>query len=143
VPEEVDVTETRLSRVIVHGSSGSGKSTFSTALASVLGVACLELDGLYQQPNWTPLELEEFRTRVQTFVEQPRWIVDGNYSQVRDILWPRATTIVFIDLPRRVVMTRVTKRTTLRVVKRERLWNGNRESWRNALSRDPMRNIIL
>ena len=40
-------------------------------------------------------------------------------------------------------MTRVTKRTLLRIVKRERLWNGNRESWRNALSRDPLRNIIL
>jgi adenylate kinase family enzyme len=143
VPEDFDVTEARLTRVIVQGNSGSGKSTLSTALASALGVASLELDGLYQQPNWTPLELEAFRTRVQSFVDQPRWIVDGNYSQVRDILWPLATAIVFIDLPRRVVMTRVIKRTILRIVKRERLWNGNRESWRNALSRDPMRNIIL
>ncbi len=106
-------------------------------------MACLELDGLYQQPNWTSLELEEFRARVDSFVARPRWIVDGNYSQVRDLLWPWATTIVFLDLPKRVVMTRVVKRTILRIVKRERLWNGNRESWRNALSRDPMRNIIL
>jgi len=143
VPEVCDATETRLNRVIVHGTSGSGKSTLSTALARALDVACLELDGLYQQPNWTPLEIEEFRARVSSFVAQPRWIVDGNYSQVRDIVWPLATTIVFIDLPRRVVMTRVVKRTILRIVKRERLWNGNRESWRNALSLDPMRNIIL
>jgi adenylate kinase family enzyme len=143
VPEDCDATETRFSRVIVHGTSGSGKSTFSTALATARGVACLELDGLYQQPNWTPLELEEFRARVDSFVARPRWIVDGNYSQVRDLLWPLATTIVFLDLPKRVVMTRVVKRTILRIVKRERLWNGNRESWRNALSRDPMRNIIL
>ena len=113
------------------------------AIASTLGVAHLELDGLYQQPNWTPLDLEEFRVRVRRFVAQPRWVVDGNYSHVRDILWPRATTIVLIDLPRRVVMTRVIKRTLLRIVKRERLWNGNRESWRNALSRDPTNNIIL
>jgi adenylate kinase family enzyme len=143
VPEEFAAKETRLARVIVHGASGSGKSTLSTALASALDAACLELDGLYQQPNWTPLEIEEFRARVGSFVALPRWIVDGNYSQVRDILWPLATTIVFIDLPRRVVMTRVAKRTVLRIVKRERLWNGNRGSWRNALSLDPMRNIIL
>jgi len=115
----------------------------SVALAETLGVACLELDGLYQQPDWTGLELEVFRARVSAFVAQPRWVVDGNYRQVRDILWPLATTIVLIDLPRRVVMARVTKRTVLRIVKRERLWNDNRESWRNALSRDPMRNIIL
>ncbi len=133
----------RLARVVVQGASGSGKSTLAAALADVLGAAHLELDGLYQQPNWTPLELEEFRAKVSSFVAQPRWVVDGNYSQVRDILWPLATTIVMIDLPKRVVMTRVIKRTLLRLVKREQLWNGNRESWRNALSRDPMRNIIL
>jgi adenylate kinase family enzyme len=133
----------RLSRVVVQGASGSGKTTLAVAIASALDVAHLELDGLYQQPDWTPLELEEFRARVQAFVAQPRWVVDGNYSHVRDILWPLATTIVLIDLPRRVVMTRVIKRTILRIVKRERLWNDNRESWRNALSRDPTRNIIL
>jgi adenylate kinase family enzyme len=136
-------TGDRLARLVVQGASGSGKTTLSVALASRLGAAHLELDGLYQQANWTPLDLEEFRERVQRFVEQPRWVVDGNYSHVRDILWPRATMIVFIDLPKRVVMTRVIKRTFLRIMKRERLWNGNRESWRNALSRDPTRNIIL
>jgi adenylate kinase family enzyme len=113
------------------------------ALARTMGVACLELDGLYQQPNWTPLDVEEFRVRVAAFVEQPCWVVDGNYSHVRDILWPLATTIVVIDLPKRIVMARVIRRTLLRLVKREHLWNGNRESWRNVLSRDPMRNIIL
>jgi len=135
--------ESRLMRVVVQGTSGSGKTTLSAALAEALGVSCLELDGLYQQPNWTPLEIEEFRVRVESFVQQPGWVVDGNYSHVRDILWPLASTILIIDLPKRVVMTRVIKRTFLRIMKREELWNGNRESWRNALSRDPMRNIIL
>src|SRR6202167_6356005 len=141
--DERGLTAHRLARVVVQGASGSGKTTLAGAIASALGVDHLELDGLYQQPNWTPLDLEEFRARVQWFVAQPRWVVDGNYSHVRDILWPRATAIVLIDLPRRVVMTRVIKRTILRIVKRERLWNGNRESWRNTLSRDPSRNIIL
>jgi adenylate kinase family enzyme len=143
VHDEPGASDDRLTRVVVQGTSGSGKSTLSAALADTLGVACLELDGVYQQPNWTGLDVEEFRARVLTFVAQPRWVVDGNYSQVRDILWPLATTIVILDLPKRVVMTRVIKRTFLRIVKRERLWNDNRESWRNALSRDPMRNIIL
>ena len=141
--DEPGVTTPQLARVVVQGASGSGKTTLATAIAAALGVAHLELDGVYQQANWTPLDLEEFRARVQEFVAQPRWVVDGNYSQVRDILWPLATIIVLIDLPRRVVMTRVIKRTFLRIMKRERLWNGNREKWSNALSRDPMNNIIL
>src|ERR1700722_20038553 len=141
--DQREVTARQLARVVVQGPSGSGKTTLAVAIAAVLGVTHLELDGLYQQPNWTPLDLEEFRARVQRFVEQPRWVVDGNYSHVRDILWPRATTIVLIDLPRRVVMTRVIKRTSLRIVKREQLWNGNRESWRNAFSRDQMNKLNL
>jgi len=136
-------TESRLTRVVVQGTSGSGKTTLSAALAEAWGVNCLELDELYQQPNWTPLEIEEFRVRVESFVKRPGWVVDGNYSHVRDILWPLASTILIIDLPKRVVMTRVIKRTLLRIMRREELWNGNRESWRNALSRDPTRNIIL
>ena len=143
MPAHRETTPHCLSRVVVQGTSGSGKTTVSRALANVLGVACLELDGLYQQPDWTPLDIEEFRSRVETFVDQPRWVVDGNYSHVRDILWPRATAILIIDLPKRIVMARVIKRTVLRILRREVLWNGNRESWRNALSLDPMRNIIL
>src|SRR5579863_4007415 len=82
----------RWSRVIVQGVSGSGKTTLATALAATFGVAHLELDGLYHQADWTPLELEDFRSRVQRFAAQPRWVIDGNYRQVRDILWPLATT---------------------------------------------------
>jgi adenylate kinase family enzyme len=140
---ERGATDRRTVRVIVQGTSGSGKTTLSTALADAYRVERLELDGLYQQSNWQPLDVEEFRSRVESFVAQPGWVVDGNYSQVRDILWPLATTILIIDLPKRVVMTRLIKRTFLRIFKREELWNGNRESWRNAMSRDPTRNIIL
>jgi adenylate kinase family enzyme len=143
MPKDCFDAEGPLTRLVVQGTSGSGKSTLSAALARSLGVACLELDELFQQPNWTPLEVDEFRSRVASFVDQPHWVVDGNYRQVRDIVWPLATLIIIIDLPRRVVMARVVKRTIMRIVTRERLWNGNRESWRNVISRDPMRNIIL
>lgn len=142
MPDDNDADDDRLRRVVVQGTSGSGKTTLARALASILGTSYLELDGLYQQPNWTPLDSDEFRSQVTSFAEQTRWVADGNYSHVRDILWPRATTIVILDLPKRVVMTRLIRRTFLRILKREQLWNGNRESLRNALSRDPNRNII-
>src|ERR1039458_779479 len=96
MPEVCPTNDRRVTRVVVHGASGSGKSTLAAALARALGVECLELDGLYQQPNWTPLDVDEFRSRVASFVEQSHWVVDGNYSQVRDIIWPLATTIVMI-----------------------------------------------
>lgn len=130
-------------RIVVQGASGSGKTTLAAALASRLKFPHLELDGLFHQPNWTPLELERFREAVEEFTEQPHWVIDGNYSHVRDIIWSKADVIAFIDLPRFRVMVRVVKRTMFRLFRREEMWNGNRESLRNVMSLDPARNIML
>ena len=140
--ERVDASP-MLSRYLVQGVSGSGKSTFATALAAALDAPYLELDSLFHQPGWTPLELEEFRTSVRRVVEEDRWVVDGNYSQVRDLVWDRADVVIFLDLSRSLVMQRVIRRTLSRLLRRQVLWHGNRESWRNLFSGDPSINIIL
>ena len=124
----------------VIGTSGSGKSTVGAELARRLGVPHVELDALSWEPNWTMAAPEVLRRRVQDAVAGDAWVVDGNYSATRDLVWPRADTVVWLDLPRRVVMSRVISRTIRRLVTREVLWNGNRESLRTALSRD---SIIL
>jgi adenylate kinase family enzyme len=125
------------------GNSGSGKSTLARALAGRLGVPCLELDSVYHQPNWQPLPADEFRSRVDDATRDGGWVVDGNYSMVRDIVWGRADTVIWLDLPRRTVMRQVVWRTLRRVTLRVELWNGNRERWRNLVTRDPNENIIL
>lgn len=133
----------RPNRFVVQGASGSGKTTMAVALAERLNFPHLELDGLFHQPNWTPLELEKFRSTVEEFTEQPQWVIDGNYRHVRDIVWGKADVIAFIDLPKSRVMYRVTKRTLRRLLRREVMWNGNRESLRNVLSLDPSKNIVV
>ena len=90
-------------RVSVVGSSGSGKSTVAARLAEQLGVPHTELDAINHQPNWTPLPHEEFRRRVTEITAGAQWVVDGNYSTVRDIVWDRADTVVWLDLPRGLV----------------------------------------
>src|SRR5665213_2441112 len=81
---------TPVTRIAVHGASGSGKTTLAAALATRLGVARTELDGLYHQPGWTQLPTDEFRSAVAEVVDGPGWVVDGNYRQVRDLVWARA-----------------------------------------------------
>jgi adenylate kinase family enzyme len=129
-------------RVSVVGNSGSGKTTFARALAAELGVAHLELDAVFHQPGWAELPVDEFRQRVVEFTEAPAWVVDGNYSAVRDIVWERADTVVWLDLSRRRVMRQLLRRTAGRLVLRRRLWNGNREAWSNVWSRNPDRSIV-
>ncbi len=132
-------------RVSVVGNSGSGKTTLARSLADRLGVAHVELDALFHGPSWTQPEPEVFRRRVADALDAATdgWVACGNYSAVREpVVWPRADTVVFLDLPKAVVMRQVVGRTLRRVVRRQELWNGNREPWRNLYDWDPEQNII-
>jgi adenylate kinase family enzyme len=126
----------------VVGNSGSGKTTFAASAAVRLGVQHVELDGLFHLPGWTERSPEEFRRVVAEATAGDGWVACGNYSVVREALWERADTVVWLDLPRWVVMSQVGRRTVRRVIAREELWNGNREPLRNLYSLDPQRSII-
>jgi adenylate kinase family enzyme len=129
-------------RVSVVGNSGSGKTTLAKALAERLGSVHVELDGIYHQAGWQPLEVEEFRRRVSEVVAGERWVVDGNYSKVRDLVWARADTVVWLDLPRAAVMRQLAVRTAARGLLRRPLWNGNRERLVNLFRLDPEESVL-
>lgn len=132
-----------MERVSVVGISGSGKSTLARRLADRLGCPRLELDAVHHLPGWEPIGDEAFRDEVGRFVDGPRWVVDGNYGAVvPDLVWARADTVVWLDLPRATVVRRVTWRSARRVVRREVLWNGNRETLGTVLSWDPKRSVV-
>jgi adenylate kinase family enzyme len=125
------------------GNSGSGKSTLAAALAGQLGAPYLELDSVFHQPDWQPLERELFRERIEQFTQAPTWVVDGNYSAVRDIVWSRADTVVWLDLPRRRVMRQLLGRTLRRMATGAELWNGNRERWQNLFRFNQEESILI
>jgi adenylate kinase family enzyme len=129
-------------RVSVVGIPGSGKTTVGRQLAASFGVPFVELDSIFHQPGWVELPVDDFRKRVTEALTAPAWVVDGNYSAVRDLVWQRADTVVWLDLPRRRVMYRIILRTVRRALTRERLWNGNREPLSNFYRLDPAKNII-
>lgn len=122
------------------GTTGSGKTTFASALARRLGVPHGEQDAWNHLSGWQEAPLEGFRAQVAAFTAQPRWVMDGNYGKARDIGWARADLVVWLDYPGPVVFWRVLKRTLRRVVTRQELWNGNRERWSKVLAPDaPLR----
>lgn len=125
------------------GNSDSGKTTIAKALSQRLSAPHLEIDSIYHQLGWTPLPLPEFRERVAAFITSDRWVADGNYSEVRDLIWARADTVVWLDPPRSKTMCQLGRRTLGRAVTRHELWNGNRESLRDVLSRDPERSVLV
>ena len=133
-----------MKRISVVGCTGSGKTTMARSLAASLDIPHLELDSVYHQAEWTPLPDGEFRSVVDEFTSQDRWVVDGNYNStgVLDLAWERADTVIWLDPPKRDVMSGVTYRTLRRGARREELWNGNRESLWSLMKWDPEENII-
>ncbi len=125
-----------ISRIVVIGTSCSGKTTLAKSLAKKLGVEHVELDELHWDPNWTEVPDELMRERVQVSLCNDEWTVDGNYAQVRDLVWGRAQMIVWLDYSFPVVFGRALRRTFRRLVKREELWNGNREKWSMLFSKE-------
>jgi len=123
-------------RVAVVGTSCSGKTTLARKIAILLAIPHIELDALYWGPNWTPVPPEVFYRTVSERAIEQAWVMDGNYSKVREIIWSRATHLVWLNLPFVLVFWRALSRTLRRAITQEELFAGNRETFGLALFHD-------
>jgi hypothetical protein len=113
--------------IAIVGVSGSGKTTLAQQLARRLELRHVELDSLYWDPGWAKASAPVFRQRATQAFECDSWVVDGNHPEVRDIIWGRADTVVWLDYWLGIVMWRLLRRTQHRVKTGIELWNGNHE----------------
>lgn len=122
-------------RIWIKGASGCGKSTLGRELARRSGLRFVELDALHHGPNWSAATAEELRTRVQKEMQWSEgWIIDGNYDgKLGSLVRDNAQLIVWIDLPLSTQLMRLARRTVRRWLTNEELWNGNRETLKEAL----------
>jgi hypothetical protein len=119
---------------VVASASGSGKTTLGRALAARLRVPFHELDALNHGPGWIEASPAELRARVEPLVTTDEWVIDGAYrGKLGNLVLARADTVVWLDLPRRVWLPRLLRRTARRLLTRQALWNGNRETLRGVL----------
>lgn len=119
-----------MDRIVVIGTSCSGKTTFARRFAEMVDIPWYELDRLHWMPGWNPRPLDEFRRMVAEKASRDRWVIDGNYGKVRDIIWPRATHIIWLNYSFQLTFSRALRRTLKRLWTGERLFSGNQESWR-------------
>jgi adenylate kinase family enzyme len=115
-------------RIVVLGVTSSGKSTLAEKLASRFDLGCVDLDALHWEPNWQEAPLDVFRARVEKAIQADKWVIAGNYHIVRDLIWPKAEAVIWLDYPFLTVLWQLTRRTFKRWWTRELLWGTNRES---------------
>lgn len=115
-------------RIVVIGTTSSGKSTLAEILSHKLKLDFIELDALYWAPNWTEAPHYVFRQRVETAISSERWIVAGNYSLVRELIWQRADALIWLDYPLWTIFWQLTRRTFTRWWTHELLWGTNYEN---------------
>ncbi|MEP6987560.1 MAG: adenylate kinase [Chloroflexota bacterium] len=129
-----------MSRIIIIGTSGAGKSVLGEQVSKKLGVPFLELDAYFWLPGWVQVTDEVFRERVADAIKADAWVAGGNYSRARDLIWTRADTLVWLDYPLRLTLWRLFRRTVTRIMSQEDLWQtGNRETWgKQFLSRESL-----
>ena len=97
-------------RILVIGSCGAGKSTFSKKLYKILKLPLIHLDKYYHKPNWKEPKKEDWEKTVQKLVRRQEWIIDGNYGDSFDIRIPRSDTIIYLDYSSAICCWRVIKR---------------------------------
>lgn len=99
-----------MERVLVIGSPGAGKSTFSRALAVHTGLPLIHLDAHYHLPGWQEPDPQVWSAKVDELIAGERWIIDGNYggSMDRRLAW--ADSAILLDYPTRICLWRLFRR---------------------------------
>ena len=119
---------------IISSASGNGKTTLGRELAARLEVPFVELDALVHGPDWVETPDDDLRAQVEPIVESDAWVIDGAYrGKLGDLVLDAADVVVWLDLPLRVWLPRLIRRTARRIRRREELWNGNRETLVNVI----------
>lgn len=99
-----------MKKIILIGSGGAGKSTLARLLGEKLNIKVYHLDRLFWKPGWVVVQREEQRKVQYKLINQPKWIIDGNYRGTMDIRLHAADTIIFLDLHRMICVYRAFKR---------------------------------
>jgi adenylate kinase family enzyme len=120
--------------VVMASASGNGKTTLGRELARRLGVPFVEMDALVHGPGWVETPTEELRARVEQIVASDGWVIDGPYrGKLGDLVLEAADVVVWLDLPIRIWLPRLIRRTGRRIRGREELWYGNEETLASAM----------
>ena len=104
------IKENPMQKVLVIGSPGAGKSTFSRKLRDATGLPLYYLDMIWHRPDKTNISREELTARQREIIKTPKWIIDGNYLSTMQLRLKNCDTVFFLDYPLEVCLAGVKAR---------------------------------
>lgn len=100
----------RITRVLVMGCPGSGKSSFARKLWQNARLPIYHLDDLYWGAAWARPVDAEWRRIQESLASNDRWIIDGNYQAESSARLKRAQLIFILYAPTWLCIFRVINR---------------------------------
>jgi adenylate kinase family enzyme len=88
-------------RTLIIGNSGSGKSTLARALAACFAGTCVDLDLLHWEDDGYGEKRDErvARRLAAEAAAAEKWIIEGVYGWLALVVAPRATALLWLDVP--------------------------------------------
>lgn len=120
-------------RIVIVGSSCSGKTTAAKSVAEALGLKHIEIDDIFWKSGWVESTYGDLFPKIEKAVSDDQWVVDGNYGRLRQVIWPRATEVIWLDYPLRIILTRFLCRSISRHFSKDLLWGKCKESLRSSI----------
>ncbi len=95
------LTVADLSRTVIVGNGGSGKSWLAERVADLIDVQAIDLDMIHWLPGGynAKRDPEEARDAVRKLAAADRWVIEGVYGWLVQEALPRATALVHLDIP--------------------------------------------
>ncbi len=119
-------------RVVVVGSSCSGKTVMAEAISRRLGLPHIEVDAMVWLPEWSLPSDDALLAQVSRVTASDAWVIDGVFPEHRKLVWSRADTVVWLNYPMTVVFMRALRRTLKRCLTHEPLGQHNVETWQRT-----------
>ncbi len=99
-------------RILILGTTGSGKTTLAAKLSKILRLPHIGLDWIVFKKHWTTRYSDQtISKKIKQVIKKQKWIMEGVYSSPwMGKIAKRADLVILLNFPRVVLAKRVTQR---------------------------------